>query len=270
MKIFLWNELEEFACGKKKLPKELSIGSVVTIGNFDGFHVGHRFLFDEAKKIAKKKSLALGVITFRESFAQFFKAKKNYAGDVATLNQKLDFFSNDNFDFAIVIDFSMDFATMSGSDFLNVVLAGTSMHTLVEGNDFTCGNRGSFGKNEIANFANEKKFDVVFLNVVFENKERVSSSLIRECVLNADFLKAKKMLLRNYALDASDFLWNDEMKIAREKCKQVLPKNGSYDVAIFFEGGKIKSKLSIDSHFLRLENTEASLKKIKSIEFLSR
>lgn len=267
MEIFSWNELASFAYGEK--PAVLSRGSVLTVGNFDGFHLGHRFLFDEAKKNAKEKSLALGVVTFRESFASFFKMRKNYSGDIATLRQKLNFFSRYGFDFAVVIDFSMDFATMSGSDFLNVVLAGTSMHTLVEGNDFTCGYRGSFGKKEIAAFSEEKKFHVLFLDTLLEKTERVSSSLIREYILNADFSKAKKMLGRNYALDTEDFAWECGMKISRNACRQVLPKNGRYDVALFFEDGKTKSNLSLDSHFLRLENADASLQKIKSIEFLS-
>jgi len=69
--------------------KKLHRGSIILIGNFDGLHLGHQKLFNQAKKYKKKYKIKIGVITFDPIPKMFFNKKlKNYR--ISNLNQKLN------------------------------------------------------------------------------------------------------------------------------------------------------------------------------------
>ena len=75
-------------------------GSIILIGRFDGLHLGHRKLFERAKKLKSKTKLKIGVFTFDPIPKMFFnKNIKNYR--LSNLNQKSQYFSDYNVDFFI-------------------------------------------------------------------------------------------------------------------------------------------------------------------------
>ena len=90
-----------------KIPKSFK-GSALAIGNFDGVHVGHKKVFQQTKKIAKKKKIKFGVLTFTPLPVMFFNKKiKNYR--LTSEDQKLKLFKKSKVDFTINIKFNKKF-----------------------------------------------------------------------------------------------------------------------------------------------------------------
>ena len=231
MKIFSW---EQIVSGR--FPEEYkNAGTAITIGSFDGSHLGHRAIFDSVIS-QKEKNLVPGVLTFTRSL-RGYKNPTAYEGDVVSLSQKLENLTVHGFDFAIVVDFSSEFGRIEGRDFLAELVQKCGLKYLAEGSDFHCGHKGLVGMEEIRNIAADFNFTVQTIDSVIFEGEKVSSSRIRKCVLEKQFAQVQKMLLKPFELDCTGFNWhkqNENIIFASKKGAQLLPPNGSYKVLVTF------------------------------------
>ena len=269
MKIFSWDDILKIESGiNHELFKN---GSAISVGSFDGPHIGHNELFYSVLKKAKKHSYVAGLVTFSQSLGQN-KSNDFYKGDVSTLNQRLNSFIKLSMDFCIVIDFSIDFGKMNGEHFLSILKNACNLKFLAEGVDFRCGYRGLYGINEISNFAKCNNIETCFLPDVMYFGKRVSSSRIRSCVSNADFVSAENMLLHPYELDLTNVLLQKEENFLiadRQHFFQVLPENGIYNVHIITANANVLAKLYVEPLFLRLEVPNFNFTdKIMSVAFI--
>ena len=231
MKIYSWEQVEN-----GKFDSDFRTAGVsLTIGSFDGSHLGHRALF-EAVLSQRAKGLVPGVLTFTRSL-RGYKNPESYEGDVVSLSQKIENLSAAGFQFAVIVDFSSEFAKIEGRDFLNLLASKCGLKYLAEGSDFHCGYKGSTGMEEIKKIAAESGFSVDTIGSVIFEGERVSSSRIRKCVLNREFSLVQKMLLKPFELDCTGFLWKREGEkviSAKKIGGQLLPLDGTYRVSVLF------------------------------------
>ena len=144
MTVLSWQQLT--AGGNENIFKG---GTALTVGCFDGPHSGHDVLFDAVFRAAGEKNLLPGIVTFSRPLP-VLKHPDDYAGDIATLRQRLSGYERRGFAFCVVIDFSDDFSKISGNDFLAVLKDFCGMKFLAEGPDFHCGHNGSFGMKQIS------------------------------------------------------------------------------------------------------------------------
>ncbi|WP_407429333.1 tRNA pseudouridine(55) synthase TruB [Treponema sp.] len=231
MQIFSWEQILNGKFNIKFKEKGISL----TIGSFDGSHLGHRSLFESVLS-QKKNGLVPGVLTFTRSL-RGYKNPGEYEGDVVSLSQKIENLTNSGFDFAIVVDFSEQFCKIEGVDFLSLLVNNCGLKYLAEGNDFHCGYKGSCGMEEIKKIASELDFSVNTVSSVIFEDERVSSSRIRKCVLERRFDLAQKMLLRPFELDCTGFAWKktgEKSISAVKKGAQLMPPEGTYPVKVLF------------------------------------
>ena len=209
-------------------------GTALTIGSFDGPHFGHEAVF---QAILAQENLIPGVITFSRSL-RGFKNPSAYEGDVVTLSQKLSFFEQKGFAFAVVIDFSADFAKIKGTEFLSVLQNCCNMKFLVEGKDFCCGYQGATDVTQIIEFSRQKYFDFMAVAPILYQEKKVSSSRIRKAILAADFQSAIDMLHYPFTVDCAGFAWkrDGQYLVAQKTGIQVLPKDGDYQVLVQLSG----------------------------------
>lgn len=265
MEVISWDKIADFSA-------LFAGGTALTVGSFDGPHRGHDVLFDEVRRAAAR-ALAPGVVTFTKSAAEFH-ASGTYPGDIATLRQRLEVFARLGMSFTIVIDFSGDFIKMKGEEFLSTLVSVLRMKFIAEGTDFRCGWKGLFGKDEIAAFARVHGVDSVFHDLIFDDGcggKRISSTLIRDCIVSKDFKTAAALLGRSYAIDAKPLLWrscSDENCVTASKCTQVLPPKGEYNVVARQLGTAINTKFFVDEQNLRLVFPHEQIKTLESIEFI--
>ena len=105
---FTWEEIESIAAGKTAPPDIFARGTALTVGNFDGPHIGHDSLFARVLSEGEKCALTPGVVAFKQSLGAF-KSKGFYEGDLSTLAQRLSVIEGTGIAFAIQIDFSDKF-----------------------------------------------------------------------------------------------------------------------------------------------------------------
>lgn len=245
MQIFKWNEiLQSLATGSEISFFEKGCG--ISVGSFDGLHLGHRKLLSALIENCRERSLLPGVISFSRPLPSI-KHSGDYLGDLSTLAQRLELFEKLGLSFAIIVDFDDSFASMMGADFLNILLNVCNMSLLAEGIDFRCGFKGATDTQAIRYWAEQNKVFSTFLDPVYyhegsDEEERISSSYIRNMIQKGFFTTAEELLERPYELDIETF--RKEGAIT-----QILPPDGIYhtksergeSVRLIIEERKIKS-----------------------------
>ena len=142
MKVFSWDDLGSV---KSYLSQNSIQSTCLTIGGFDGNHLGHQVLFEKVlSKKNEEKSFCAGVVTFARS-PRGSKSENFYKGDLSTLSQKIQYFEKQGFDFCLIINFDSEFKKTLGIDFFDRLLGYCNMKFLSVGQDFRCGYKGSMG-----------------------------------------------------------------------------------------------------------------------------
>ena len=285
MKVYTWEEVVQGGIDRAFLKS----GTALSIGSFDGPHIGHEALFKAVFRACRPKSgsapLVPGLVTFSRSL-RGLKEGESYKGDVVTLGQKLEIFEQKGFAFAVVIDFSPEFGKMQGDLFLSVLVEKCAMRFLAEGTDFRLGYQGAFTDSQIAAYGRAHGFSLAVCEPVVYETVRVSSSRIREAVLEKRFDCAGRMLSRPFSLDCTGFVWEKRQEeggavfTAKADSGQLLPPEGSYSVDLtLFDADKASSGASapartysatceITSGFLRLLDVTVPLASgVRTIHF---
>ena len=95
--------------------------SVIAIGNFDGVHLGHQKVINEAKKKAKKNKLPFGIMTFEPVPVMFFNPIiKNHR--INSIEQKKNQLKKMQLDFLIIIKFNKFFSSLSAEQFIKKII----------------------------------------------------------------------------------------------------------------------------------------------------
>ena len=183
------------------------------------------------------------------------------------------------FAFVIVIDFSPEFVKIKGEDFLSVLKNTCNMQYLAEGEDFRCGYKGSADIPFIREFCAKNDVELNVVNYVDYLGRRVSSSRIRQDVLEKEFEAIKTMLRKPFEIDCAGFEWTrveeDGKSYLESKRRgiQVFPPDGEYKVTLVISGSEEISVTKtvvckLDSGVLRLLDTDGSLRGfVRSIQF---
>lgn len=219
MKLFNWIDILSLIQSGTEDPF-FSKGSGISIGSFDGLHKGHRVLLKELKAECQKNSLKSGVFSFIRPLPSI-KHSVDYMGDVSTLEQRLALFEELGMDFAIIAEFDDSFASMMGTDFLNLLHNFCNMEVLAEGIDFRCGYKGATDTQAIRYWGEKNNVRCVFVDPVYyregtDEEERVSSSYIRQMIQKGFFSTVEELLERPYEIDL------------KEKENQIIPLDGIY------------------------------------------
>lgn len=176
-------------------------GTVLTIGNFDGVHLGHRALLARLNRCARQYGLPAAVLTFEPHPREFFSPQTAPAR-LTTLREKLELLADDGVDLTHVCHFRAPFAALSAEEFIARVLVGAlRVRLLLVGDDFRfgAGRTGDFAllRDRSATFG----FQVQTMDSVTVDGERVSSSAVRKALQEGRLAQATRLLGRPYAID---------------------------------------------------------------------
>ena len=101
--------------------KKIHKGSIILIGNFDGLHLGHQKVINEAKQKAKKNKIPFGVMTFEPVPVMFFDKKiKNHR--INSIEQKMSQLKKFKLDFLILIKFNKKFSSQHAEEFIKNII----------------------------------------------------------------------------------------------------------------------------------------------------
>jgi riboflavin kinase/FMN adenylyltransferase len=216
--------------------------AVITIGNFDGVHIGHQALFYEVIERAHAIDGTSIAMTFEPHPLRVLK--KNHTPPLITLlEQKAELIERSGVDVLICVPFTLEFAAITAASFVeDLLVLKIGMKAIVLGEDY------AFGKNREGNIellnalAPRLGFEVIVTSLIRSVKgvsERISSTAIRELVQAGEMQQACKMLGRHFQLRGIVVAGRDRggkllgfptanLKIEDELC----PKTGIYAVTV--------------------------------------
>ncbi|MDV7104426.1 bifunctional riboflavin kinase/FAD synthetase [Vibrio sp. TH_r3] len=176
-------------------------GCVLTIGNFDGVHLGHMEVLAQVAHQAKLLKVASMVMTFEPQPMELF-AKENAPARLNRLRDKYVQLSKLKIDRLLCVNFNRRFADWTAESFISDLLVRRlNVKFLVVGDDFC------FGRGRVGNFAMLKEaglkygFEVVSTQSFCVQKQRVSSTAIRQALSENNLAVAEKLLGRAYSIN---------------------------------------------------------------------
>lgn len=175
-------------------------GRAITIGNFDGVHLGHQALIRQTLDLAQAENLTSTLVTFEPHPKAFF-APAQTPGKIQGLRGKANAIADLGIDELWVLRFRRALADMTADDFMQKFLhERLNAKAIVIGDDFC------FGAKRKGNYALLKSAETHFgwkvhrMASVFLDGERASSSLLRDHLAKGDLQQAERLMGRPYAL----------------------------------------------------------------------
>lgn len=172
---------------------------LLTVGVFDGVHLGHRYLISRLVSQARQKSLLSGVVTFRHHPRDLLSSRPHLPY-LITLQERERLLKQEGVDAVISLSFTRELASVSARDFVSLLQKYLRMKGLVVGPDFALGKERQGTTSFLTNLGKEMGFSV---EVVPPNKiddEVISSTAIRNALAQGDMHRVTNLLGRPFSL----------------------------------------------------------------------
>ena len=169
--------------------------SFLTIGNYDGIHLGHQAILKKLISESKSNNILSSVMTFEPHPREFFSPKLA-PKRIISLREKLEYFDELKIDHVFIVNFNDEFSRKSYLDFIEILKKNIQAKKIIIGNDFR------FGKQREGNIDKliDSSVDVCVMNKIEYKGERVSSTIIRESLAAGDLELAAMLLGRSYSI----------------------------------------------------------------------
>lgn len=218
--------------------KDSHFGSVITIGNFDGVHLGHQAIIQHLKAKAKVHQLPCTIMTFEPHPEEFF-SRAHDGTRLTPFREKLELLKQYGVDRLVCLRFNQALADLSADEFIEQVLVkGLGCKHIVIGDDFRFGKGRQGDFQHLVKAGQHMGFDVENTPTLTLDDERISSTRIREALSLAKLTLAEKLLGHPYFI--SGVVQHGDKRgrsigfpTANIRLKQqIAPLNGVYAVRI--------------------------------------
>jgi riboflavin kinase / FMN adenylyltransferase len=169
--------------------------SCVTIGAFDGIHLGHRKVIQSLVEQAVLRQLPSIMITFHPHPALAL-GKIDHPEYLLDLDEKINLIMSLGVDYLITLPFTEAFAEMRAEDFISLLLKHLGMKMLITGDDFTLGKNREGNLKILQELGAKYAFDLLHIPEIDDQGKRISSTYIRELLKQGDLRKANQLLGR--------------------------------------------------------------------------
>ena len=172
----------------------------LTIGNFDGVHLGHQAMLDALLYAARERGLPPCVMTFEPHPREFF-APDQAPTRLTSLREKLELLAARGVARAHICRFDYAFAQISADDFVSrILVSGLRAQWLLVGDDFRFGSRRAGDVVTLRQASARFGFAVESMASVTLDGERVSSTAVRTALVAGDLDRASRLLGRAYSI----------------------------------------------------------------------
>lgn len=240
----------------QKLQQELSRHNpgkptLLTIGVFDGVHLGHRYLLEQLTSKAEKAGCLSGVITFRTHPEKVLK-RRDYLPWICTLQERIRLLKEAGVDVVVPITFNREVANLTAAEFASLLQRHLNMCDLLLGPDFALG-KGRQGTPEyLRRIGSEQGFRVEVIKAARLEGEVISSSAIRQMLAEGRIDKVEQMLGRRFHLEGKVVVGDQRGRTLgfptaniKVQPEQAMPKDGIYVTVTRATGRKLPSVTNI-------------------------
>jgi riboflavin kinase/FMN adenylyltransferase len=232
--------------------------SAVTVGTFDGLHLGHQVIIKKLSSVAKQKGVISIIVTFDPHPQTIVKSrKKQEISILTTVNEKAVLLEHYNLDFFIIIQFTKEFSQISSEEFVeDYLVKKLRVKEFVIGHNHAFGNdrKGSIKTLEL--LSKKFNFNVTVVDPVDYKETLISSTRIRNAIRVGNIYDARCMLGRNYSFSGKVVRGKRRLlefniptaNIKPNNSKKLIPKDGIYIAKILVKGDIYRGLLNIGTN----------------------
>jgi riboflavin kinase / FMN adenylyltransferase len=170
------------------------VNPVVTVGSFDGVHLGHRKILQQLRDTASRLKGVSVVVTFDPHPQQLLNPNSDFFL-INTPEEKIKLLKKENIDYLIIIPFSKQFSEMSFTEYFEKIIV-----TAIRAKAIVMGPNHSFGKNREGNhetvmdIAKRENIEIIMIPEYIVKDCAVRSAKIRKHIVNKDYEIAEELL----------------------------------------------------------------------------
>lgn len=227
--------------------------TIITIGTFDGVHLGHKKILEKVVTRAKEENLKSVVFTFFPH-PRMVLQEKSEIKLLNSIDEKIKLFEKIGIDYLIIHPFDYKFSRLSAEDFVKTILVDTfNIQKIIIGYDHRFGRNRTADIDDLIVFGNEYQFEVEQISVEEINEIAISSTKIRTAILEGNIKLTNqylgysyrfsgtvvkgKQLGRTIGFPTANIQINEDYKL--------IPKNGVYIVKSLIEGELVFGLMNI-------------------------
>ncbi len=230
------------------LPKK---DMLLTIGVFDGVHLGHKYLLSQLAEHARQQDLLSGVVTFRQH-PQEVLSPQTRLPFLTDLAERTNLLKNEGVEAIIPLSFTSEIAQLSARQFVSLLMRYLRMRGLIVGPDFTLGRNREGNIDSLRTLGQDMNFTVTVIPLVMINGEVVSSTAIRNALASGDMKRVLNLAGHPFSLNGrvtSGTGRGLELGFPTANLdivpEQALPADGVYATWAYFDGKAFKSMTNI-------------------------
>lgn len=222
--------------------------AVVTIGTFDGVHIGHQKIITQLRQEAERMNGETVVITFHPHPKKVIADNAHPVYLLNTPEEKIELLEKQHIDHLVIIPFTEDFASQTATEYIEKFLwQRFKPHTLIIGYDHKFGKNRSGDYHLLERYAPQLGFNLIEIPGHLLNEITVSSTRIRQALLSGNVKEATELLGYTYSFEGKVVEGNKlgrtigyptaNLKVLNEE--KLIPGNGVYAVSVIIEHSTI-------------------------------
>lgn len=224
---------------------------VVTIGNFDGVHIGHQELLRRCREASNRHDDPAVALTFSPHPVRFFRPDADEFR-LTTDPKKFELIHSHGIDAVVALHFDQKIANLSPESFVDrIIAAGLGARRVIVGANFAFGKDRAGTTDDLRRLSREREIAADILEEVTHDGEVVSSTRIRDRLAHGDVSTAARLLGRNYRVSGTVVSGEGRggdlgFPTANLDAENLVPEDGIY--ATFFHrssGGRLAAATSI-------------------------
>jgi len=207
---------------------------LLTIGVFDGVHLGHRHLLDHLITRAREKNCLSCVVTFKTHPEKVLKRRDTLPW-ICTLQERVRLLKAAGIDVVVPINFTSDVANLGARDFVLMLKKYLKMCDMVLGPDFALGKQRKGDPDHLRSIGEELDFRVEVVRPARLGSEIISSSAIRQSLVEGDITRVEQMLGRYFHLEGRVVIGDRRGRTLgfptanlKVQPEQAMPRDGIY------------------------------------------
>lgn len=173
--------------------------TLLTVGVFDGVHLGHKSLLSELLRQSRESDLLPGVVTFRQHPEDLLSKSKKlpFLTDIET---RIELLKKEGIDIVVPLSFTPELAAMNARQFVGLLRKHLKMRGLVVGSDFALGSNRGGDTATLESLGREMGFTVTVIPPLVVDGEIVSSTAIRNAMATGDMPKISRLIGRPFSV----------------------------------------------------------------------
>lgn len=225
---------------------------LLTIGVFDGVHIGHKYLISQLIERARQEDLLSGVITFRQHPREVLSGRSKLPF-LTNLAQRIALLRSEGIEIVIPLSFTTELAQLSARQFVSLLKKYLRMRGMVVGPDFALGQNREGNTEALRRLGQELDFSVTVIPPITLNGEVVSSTAIRDALAEGDVKRVLNLLGRSFSLQGkvitgagrgSELVGFPTANLDIDP-KQALPADGVYATWAYIDNQAYQSMTNI-------------------------